>query len=82
MSSDNAIERSITNLKVAIEESGAEITCDPLPPARMHEVQLVQLFQNIIGNAIRYRSDSDREIHVGAEPEGDAWSFIRITASA
>jgi PAS domain S-box-containing protein len=76
VSSDNAIERSITNLKAAIEESGAEVTCDPLPPVRMHEVQLVQLFQNIIGNAIRYRSDERPRIHVGAEPEGDAWRFF------
>jgi PAS domain S-box-containing protein len=75
VSSDNAIERSITNLKAAIDESGAVIASDPLPPVRMHEFQLDQLFQNIIGNAIRYRSEERPRIHVGAEPEGDAWRF-------
>jgi light-regulated signal transduction histidine kinase (bacteriophytochrome) len=41
----------------------------------MHEFQLEQLFQNIIGNAIRYRSNERPRIHVGAESEGDAWRF-------
>ena len=75
-SSETAIERSILNLKAAIEESGAEITFDPLPPVRIHEFQLEQLFQNIIGNAIRYRSQNSPRIHAGAEAEGDAWRFF------
>jgi light-regulated signal transduction histidine kinase (bacteriophytochrome) len=73
---ETAVERSITNLEASIRESGAEIAFDPLPPVRMHEFQLVQLFQNLIGNAIRYRSGERPQIHVGAEPEGDAWRFF------
>jgi len=75
-SPETAIERSLANLKAAIDESGAEITFDPLPPVRVHEFQLEQLFQNIIGNAIRYRSNQRPRIHAGAEPEGDAWRFF------
>jgi len=71
-----AFQRSIATLKAAIDESGAEIACEPLPPVRIHQVQLEQLFQNIIGNAIRYRSNGRVEIRVGAQPDGDAWRFF------
>jgi PAS domain S-box-containing protein len=71
-----AIERTLANLKTAIDESGAEITFDPLPSVRMHEFQLEQLFQNIISNAIRYRSNQRPRIHAGAERTGDAWKFF------
>jgi PAS domain S-box-containing protein len=73
---ETAIERSIANLRPSIEESGAEITFDPLPPVRIHEFQLEQLFQNLIGNAIRYRSRQRPRIELGSEPEGDAWKFF------
>jgi PAS domain S-box-containing protein len=76
VSSETAFERSILNLKAAIEESGAEITSDPLPSVRIHEFQLEQLFQNIVGNAIRYRGEKRPRIHAGAEAEGDTWRFF------
>jgi PAS domain S-box-containing protein len=76
LSPETAIARSIANLRPAIEENGAGITFDPLPPVRMHEFQLEQLFQNLIGNAIRYRSSERPSIHLGATREGDAWKFF------
>jgi PAS domain S-box-containing protein len=76
VSSETAIERSIVNLKAAIDESGAEITYDPLPPVRIHEFQLEQLFQNILGNAIRYRGEEPPRIHASAEADGNAWRFL------
>jgi len=76
VSSETAIQRTITSLRAGIDESGAEITFDSLPSVRMHEFQLEQLFQNIIGNAIRYRSSERPKIHAGAEPEGDTWRFF------
>jgi PAS domain S-box-containing protein len=76
VSPEAAIERSITSLRASIEESGAEITFGPLPPVRMHEFQLEQLFQNLIGNAIRYRSGDRPRIHLGADREADAWRFF------
>ncbi len=75
-SSQTALDRSILNLKAAIDESGAEITFDPLPSVRIHEFQLEQLFQNIIGNAIRYRGENRPRIHAGAEAEGERWRFF------
>ena len=46
-----------------------------LPSVRVHEVHLEQLFQNLIGNAIRYRSQLPPRIYVAAERSGDAWRF-------
>jgi len=76
VSPEPAIERSISNLGSAIESSAAQIRVDPLPRVKFHEFQLEQLFQNIIGNAIRYRSGARPRIHIGAEPEGDKWRFF------
>ena len=72
----NAVLRdALVNLKVAIDESRAEVTSGPLPTVCLHEFQLEQLFQNIIGNAIHYRSEAAPRIHIKAEPDGDAWRF-------
>jgi PAS domain S-box-containing protein len=76
VSAEAAIGRSIANLQAAIEENGAEITVDPLPSVRIHEFQLEQLFQNILGNAIRYRGKERPRIHAGVEREGAAWRFF------
>ncbi len=70
-----ALERVLANLKVAIEESDAVVTYDHLPTVMADEVQLTQVFQNLIGNAIKFRSDRRPEIHVGAEYRGGEWLF-------
>jgi len=63
----------------SILASGARITSDPLPTIPMHGVQLQQLFQNLIGNAIKYRSpERTCEIHVAAERRGGGWTFAVI----
>jgi PAS domain S-box-containing protein len=60
----------------SISESGARITSDPLPTVPMHGAQLQQLFQNLIGNAIKYRrAEGAPEIHVGAQRQGEGWTF-------
>ncbi len=56
----------LSNLERAIEESGAVITVDELPTVAGEEMQLIQLFQNLIGNAIKYRSGQTPRIHVSA----------------
>jgi len=58
----------LTNLRAAIEESGAVITRDELPVVNADESQLTQLFQNLIANAIKYRSDKPPRIHVSSRP--------------
>ena len=54
------------NLKVSIDDNGAVITADPLPVLKVHEGYLIPLFQNLIANAIKYRSEQAPRIHVSA----------------
>ena len=54
-SSEEALQQALLNLRGAIEESGALVTHDPLPTVLADETQLTQLFQNLVGNAIKYQ---------------------------
>jgi light-regulated signal transduction histidine kinase (bacteriophytochrome) len=67
------LEKALGNLEVAIKDSGASITFTGLPRLRMHEFQLQQVFQNLIGNAIRYRGKHPPRIVVAAERRPEAW---------
>jgi len=71
----DVLKRALANLEASIQESGAIITHSNLPRVRIHEVQLQQLFQNLIGNAIRYRSSDVPRIHIAAERNGTEWQF-------
>ena len=73
--SGNALQRALANLETAIADSGAEITHDALPTVAADETQLMQLFQNLIGNAIKFRGDAAPHIHVGVAKEGACWRF-------
>jgi DNA-binding LacI/PurR family transcriptional regulator/signal transduction histidine kinase len=61
------LESVLADLKVAIEESGAVITFDDLPTVMADDTQLRRVFQNLIGNAIKFRGDQPPEIHVSVE---------------
>jgi PAS domain S-box-containing protein len=75
-SSERALGRALANLQAAIEQSGASVTHDPLPMVMADETQLVQLFQNLIGNAIKYQTPGVPRIHLtAAEVEGPRWRF-------
>ena len=63
------------NLQQAITESGAEITRDELPQILADEGQLVQVFQNLIGNAIKFRREDPPRLHLGARRQGGEWIF-------
>jgi PAS domain S-box-containing protein len=63
------------NLSVAIEENSARVTHDELPIVMADETQLVQLFQNLIGNAIKFHSEESPRIHVSAEKNEKEWIF-------
>ena len=63
------------NLAKSIEQSGAAITHDPLPTVIADEVQLTQLFQNLIANAIKFRGREAPRIHVSAARQGPQWIF-------
>lgn len=70
-----ALDRALSNLRGRISKSGAVVTCDALPTVMADSTQLMQLFQNLIGNAIKFRSEKPPEIHVGAQRLEDAWLF-------
>jgi PAS domain S-box-containing protein len=71
---DEDLEAALTHLTQAIEESGASVTHDPLPTVRVDRGQMVRLFQNLIGNALKYRNaDTPPVIHVSAEQSGADW---------
>jgi len=73
---DSVFDRALLNLRTAIQESGAVVTRDDLPKMRVHAEHFIQLFQNLIGNSIKYRSEQPPVIHVAARKEDEAWHFV------
>ncbi|MGH8668021.1 MAG: PAS domain-containing sensor histidine kinase, partial [Burkholderiales bacterium] len=69
------VQRALHNLTLAVEEAGAAVHCDPLPTVKGDATQLTQLFQNLIGNALKFRSASMPRVHVGMS-END--KFVEI----
>jgi hypothetical protein len=63
---NSVLGQARVNLSLAIEESRALVTHDELPTVMADETQLVQLFQNLIGNAIKFRSQETPHIHISA----------------
>jgi PAS domain S-box-containing protein len=72
---ESILESALANLQVAIENRRAEITWDPLPPVFADPVLLTQLFQNLIGNAIKFQKDTPPVIHISSEKRGEEWIF-------
>ena len=75
MESESALAQALSNLKTAIDEKGAVITHDALPEVTADPSQLGRLFQNLIGNAIKFCGEKTPEVHVSAERKGDSWIF-------
>lgn len=69
------VETAISYLERTIAEAGAEVICEQLPTIQSTEVLLLQLFQNLIGNAIKYRSAEPPRVHVSAEKRNGDWVF-------
>jgi PAS domain S-box-containing protein len=75
-SSELALQQAIMNLGGTIEDRAVEVTHDPLPSVLADEGQLVQLFQNLVGNAIKYQRDGVPKIHISSVRQADAkWLF-------
>jgi PAS domain S-box-containing protein len=79
ISSEDALQQALVNLRGAIQDSGAQITHDPLPPVLADETQLIQLFQNLVGNAIKYQIPAVSgvpRVHITASRIGEKqWTF-------
>lgn len=75
VSAAKALQKALVNLNAAIEECGARITYGDLPEVFMAEIHLVQLFQNLMGNAIKYRGAQIPFIHVSCRKERSEWVF-------
>jgi light-regulated signal transduction histidine kinase (bacteriophytochrome) len=69
------LRMALDNLARSLEESGTVLTHDPLPTVPGDEVQLTQLFQNLIANAIKFQGRETPRIHVSAEKQGPQWVF-------
>ena len=70
------LDAALANLSTSIEESGASVTQGELPVVLADETPIVQLFQNLVGNAIKYRRDEPPAVHVAAERDAaDCWRF-------
>jgi signal transduction histidine kinase len=69
------LEQALSNVKFPIEETGAVITHDPLPVLTADRSQLVQVFQNLISNAIKFRGERTPEIQISTEKKDGEWIF-------
>jgi light-regulated signal transduction histidine kinase (bacteriophytochrome) len=70
-----ALDAALSNLRAAIEGSGAFITRGNLPKVKIREIHLTQLFQNLVGNAIKYRGAQVPRIKIDAVPQQQEWFF-------
>jgi len=76
ISSEHALAQATVNLRGAIEASGALVTHDLLPTVKADASQLVQLFQNLVGNAIKYQGSGIPRVHVSStRSAGSKWTF-------
>ena len=72
---EQVLQQALANLKIAIEETNAAISHQPLPRVRGDSVQLIQVFQNLVGNAIKFRGPRAPRVEVSAQPKGKEWQF-------
>jgi len=72
---DRLLDDALANLEVAISLSGAEITRGELPEVQGERTLLTVVFQNLVGNALKFRGDGKAEVRIDAERDGEAWVF-------
>ncbi|MCW2878552.1 MAG: Bacteriophytochrome (light-regulated signal transduction histidine kinase)-like protein [Sphaerisporangium sp.] len=72
---EKVLDTATGNLAAQIEDTDAVVTHDELPAVYGNRVLLTQLFQNLIGNALKFRSDEPPRAHISATEQGDMWEF-------
>ncbi len=69
------LDNTVDGMRKAIEESAARISCTTLPIVNADEVQLAQLFQNLISNALKFRGERSPHVSISAQPSEEKWLF-------
>ena len=72
---EEVLEETLTSMRSSIAETGAVITHDPLPTIPADGTQLLQVFQNLVANAIKFRRDEPPKVHISAVKNGSEWVF-------
>ena len=70
---ERALGTALQNLQIALAETDAEVTQEPLPRVLGDERQLVQLLQNLVANALKFRREDPPRIHISTRQEGEEW---------
>jgi light-regulated signal transduction histidine kinase (bacteriophytochrome) len=68
-------DQAVANLQMAVTESGAVVTHDSLPTVQGDGAQLIQVFQNLVGNSLKFRNSQTPRVHVAAERKASEWVF-------
>jgi signal transduction histidine kinase/PAS domain-containing protein len=69
------LKEALTNLRAAIQDTGGVVTAEPLPWVLADATQLAQVFQNLIGNALKFRGEAPPRVHITVTPREGAWLF-------
>jgi hypothetical protein len=72
---NEVLRLALANLQTAVEEAGAVVTWAPLPRVLGDATQLMRVFQNLVGNALKFRGPQRPEIHVGVQRQDGQWLF-------
>ena len=72
---NSVVKKALSNLSVAIQEAGVKVEVDELPTVIASRVELIQLFQNLIGNAVKYRCQHSPRVRIRTEPQEGQWLF-------
>jgi PAS domain S-box-containing protein len=75
VSMKSVLDQATSNLKVTIDECQAQITSDQLPDVTANQGQMIQLMQNLIGNALKFRRELPPKIHISCEKGKTEWIF-------
>ena len=73
--SEKLVEQAISNLKILLQDNNAEVTYDSLPIIYANEYQMIQLFQNLIGNGIKFRGNKNPKVHISVKTEESEYIF-------
>ena len=71
----SVLTQAVANLEAAIQKRNAEVEIGPMPTVVGDQTQLVQLLQNLIGNAVKFGGDESPRVRVGASPDAGGWRF-------